>query len=81
MKELDLMKEMLDRILDEAAQQGIREIRAVEVVIGESFPFPPKELKYWMTELARGTPAGNAKFSFKKGKVKNVGYIISEITG
>ena len=79
MRELDLVKEILDKILAEADLQGAKQIKLVEVVLGQSFPLSPKDLKYWITELARGTPAEKARFSIKKGKVKGSAYVLGEI--
>ncbi|MEM4389277.1 MAG: hydrogenase/urease maturation nickel metallochaperone HypA [Candidatus Micrarchaeia archaeon] len=80
MEELNIVKEILAKLLEEASEQGVRTIRTAEIAIGEAFPMQVKDLKYWLTELARGTPAENAKFKFKKGRIKGSAYVITEIS-
>ncbi|MEM3030730.1 MAG: hydrogenase/urease maturation nickel metallochaperone HypA [Candidatus Micrarchaeia archaeon] len=80
MRELNLVKEILEKILDEASAQRVRAIKTAEIAIGETFPMQIKDLKYWLTELARGTPAEKTKFRFKKGRIKGSAYIITEIS-
>jgi len=80
MGQLDLIKEILEKILEEASAEGVKRVKRAEITLGESFPMQAGELKYWLTELARGTPAENAHFMFKKGKIKGSTFVITEIS-
>lgn len=64
MHELAITKSMLDIALKEAEKAGAREIRIINLVIGEVTGFVEDSVQFYFDFLSKGTPAEGAALSF-----------------
>ena len=70
MHELAITKSMLDIVLKEAEKAGSREVRIVNLVIGEMTGFVEDSVQFYFDFLSKGTPAEGAVLSFTAVPIK-----------
>ena len=81
MHELSITQSMIDIVLEKAGKAGAKEIKTINLVIGELSGFVEESVKFYFNFLARDTIAEGAELNFMpvsaQGKCRLCGTVFS----
>ncbi len=66
MHEYGVTEEIVNIVLDKIKEHDNQKVEKINIILGKLTDFAPESIEYYFSFISKGTPAENARLSFKK---------------